>query len=123
MKALLISVLLVGLVGCAKTPPNLTPEANVAFKATQAVKALDLLRDTAITANAQTPPLLSEDDTRKVVQYHQSSVKIIQTSPGGWMPAVNQGLDEVLNNLKPGDRAMFSPYVTLIKTLIAEVTR
>lgn len=123
MKALVIAVLLVGLVGCAKVPPDLTPEATTAFKATQVVKALDLLRDTAITANAQQPPVLDEDTTRKVVTYHQSAVKIIQASPSGWVPAVNQGLDEVVNNLKPGDRALLQPYATLIKTVIQEILR
>lgn len=123
MKKLLVTLLLVSVVGCAKVPPNLTPAATTAFKGTQVVKALDLLRDTAISANAQNPPLLDTDTTRKVVLYHQSSVKIIQASPSGWVPAVNQGLDEVINNLKPGDRELLRPYATLIKTVINEVTR
>lgn len=108
--------------GCAKAPPNLTPEASAAFRGLQVVKALDVLREVAIEANKQTPPLLSEDVTRKVVTYHQSAVKVIQASPGGWVPAVQTGLDELLKDLPQKEKALLTPYVTLLKTVIAEVT-
>lgn len=123
MKQLSLIVLFSLLFACAKAPPNLTPEANAAFKGTQAVKALDLLRDTAISANAQVPPVLSEAITRKVVLYHQSTVKVIQAAPTGWKATVGTGLDELLSNLTPSERAVLAPYVTLIKTVITEVTR
>jgi hypothetical protein len=108
---------------CATVPPNLTPAATAAFKGTQVVKALDILRDTAVDANAQTPPLLSEAVTRKVVLYHQSTVKIIQASPAGWVPVAQTGLDELVKNLAPPDKTLLAPYVALIKSVIAEVTR
>jgi hypothetical protein len=120
---LMIVELLVAAPSCAKAPPDLTPEASVAFKGTQVVKALDLLRDTSVTANAQVPPVLSEDVTRKVVLYHQSTVKIIQASPSGWVTAAQQGLDELTKNLSASDKATLVPYVTLVKTVLAEVTR
>ena len=122
MKFVAVLVLMLT-VGCAKAPPDLTPEASLAFKGTQAVKALDVLRDTAIAAHAQDPPLLSEDSTRKVVQYHQSAIKMMQAAPLGWAPAAKQALDELLNNLTEKDKALLTPYVVLLKTVIAEVTR
>ena len=109
--------------GCAQAPPNLTPEASIAFQAMRAVKVLDLLRDIAIDAHAQVPPLLAETTTRKVVLYHQSTVKIIQASPGGWTAIALSGLDELVNNLSPPDKALLAPYVALVKTIIQEVTR
>lgn len=107
----------------ANMPPNLTPQATAAFKGTQAVRALDLIRDTAIAANAEVPPLVSEATTRKIVQYHQSSVKVIQAAPDGWKPTVNTGLDELLTNLSPSEKAMLSPYVVLLQSILREVAK
>jgi len=123
MTRIALFLMLTVALGCAKTPPDLTPEASLAFKGTQAVKALDLLRDTAITANAQNPPLLAEDVTRRIVLYHQSTVKIIQTSPSGWTTIAQTGLDEVMGNLSPPQKSLLAPYASLIRTIIQEVTR
>jgi hypothetical protein len=123
MKRAAFIVVLLLTVACTKTPPALTPEATIAFKGTQAVKALDILRDTAVAANAQVPPLLTEDVTRKVVLYHQSTVRMIQTSQAGWKAVAQTGLDEVVNNLSPPNRELLAPYVALIRTVLAEVTK
>lgn len=124
MKTILVAVLGLSLLGgCAKAPPDLTPDASAAFKGTQAVRALDLIRDTAIAANEQVPPLMSTDDTRKVVRYHQSAVKVIQAAPSGWKSTVEAGLDELLKNLSPPDRSRLGPYVTLLKSILQEVAR
>lgn len=127
MKYLFVLVALTITLGCAescaKAPPNLTPEATAAFNGLQAVRALDLLRDTAIAANAQVPPLIDEATTRKIVLYHQSAVKIVQASPGGWKPAVQTGLDELLKDLSPSSKQTLAPYVALLKSILNEVTR
>lgn len=123
MKSILVVLGFALALGCAKTPPNLTPAASLAFKGTQAIKALDVLRDTAIAANAQIPPLLPEDSTRKVVLYHQSVVKMMQAAPLGWAPAAQQALDELLNHLTDKDKTLLSPYILLVKTVIGEVSR
>ena len=112
---------LVLLTGCQAPPPNLTPQATQAFYAHRVVKGLDILRDTAIDANAQTPPLLSEATTRKVVTWHQSALKTIQAIPSGWQATVSAGLDELLKDLPPAEANLLRPYVAMAKTLIAEV--
>ena len=122
-RLILIPILAVLWAGCAPPPPNLTPEATQAFKATRVVKALDILRDAAIDANAQTPPLMPEATTRRVVLYHQSSVKIIQATAEGWVPAVLAGLTELEVNLPPSERSLLGPYIALVKTILSEVTR
>lgn len=111
------------LTGCAKAPPHLTPEATRAFHGTQVVKTLDVMRDAAVAANVQVPPLLSTDATRKVVLYHQSVVKVIQAAPAGWVPFAQRGLEEMLDALPPKERAVVGPYAALVKTVIAEVIR
>ncbi len=121
MKKLLIVLVLSLAVACAKAPPTLTPEALTAYRATQVVKALDVFRDTAIAANFQAG--LSVETTRKIVLYHESIVKVIQASPTGWKPTALSGLDEVVKTLTPKDRTLLAPYVTLVKTVITEVTQ
>jgi hypothetical protein len=121
MKQILILLALSLTVACVKTPPTLTPDAAIAFKGLQAVRALDLLRDTAIAANDQKPPVITEEATRKIIMYHRSMVTIIQAMPTGWKVAVDTGLTELVKHLSPPDKARLAPYVSLIKAVIAEV--
>ena len=126
MRWLLIGLLTfapLSLGGCAKAPPELSPVGTQAFHKTRVIKALDLLRDVAIDAEAQSPKVFSTADTRKVVLYHQSALKIIQATDAGWQAAVGTSLDEVVNRLDPAAQPKVAPYATLIKVLLAEITR
>jgi hypothetical protein len=111
----------IALFGCAKAPPTLSPAGAAAFQATRVVKALDVLRDFAIEAEAQNPKVLSTANTRKVVTFHESAVKTIGAVPGGWKPTVTAGLDQLQHDLSAADWQRVAPYVNLIKTLIAGV--
>ena len=122
MKTLLLLVALtLAAPACQHAPPTLSPAAQLAFQGTRAIKGLDLLRDYAIDANAQKPPLLSEAVTRKVVTYHRSAITTIHDIPNGWKPAVQTGLDEVLKDVPGPEAQKLAPYVALIKTILAEV--
>lgn len=108
--------------GCGGAPPpNLTPVGQAAVTATQVIKALDVLRDFAVTANAQNPPLLSTADTRKVVDFHTSAVKTVTAVPSGWKATVSAGLTQLQADLPPPVWARLVPYITLIQTLMAGV--
>lgn len=120
MKTLLL-VLALTFTACASAPPTLGPAAAQAFQNTRVVKGLDLLRDAAIDANAQTPPLLNTATTRKVVLYHESSVKIIHASGSGWKAAVVTGLDELPKDLPAAEASVLAPYLALVKTLLESV--
>lgn len=111
------------LVGCTHPPPTLSPVAQTAFTNTRVIKALDLLRDTAIAANAQTPPVLSTATTRKIVTAHEATLKIINTAGSGWQAAVRTILDELAKDvaLLPAELAVITPYVSMIKNLIAGI--
>jgi hypothetical protein len=106
---------------CASAPPSLSPAGQQAFQNTRVIKGLDLLRDTAIAANAEVPPLLNTATTRKVVQYHESSLKVMQASGSGWKPAVLAGLDELPKDLPPAEVKVLAPYLGLVKTLLEEL--
>lgn len=109
------------LAGCASAPPHITPQATQAFHKTNVLKGLDLARDFAIDAEATTPQVLATATTRKIVTYHQSSVRIMQAADAGWQAAVNAALDELLSTLSPAERQTFGPYAGLIKSLIQEI--
>ena len=120
---LIAALLVMATVGCAKAPPSLSPAGTAAFHATRIVRALDLFRDAAISANDQSPPLISTNTTRQIVLYHRSAVTTIGAAPSGWAPVVQTGLAELVKNLPAHERQQLAPYVVLVQTLIAEVTR
>lgn len=104
---------------CAgKVPPNLNPQATRAWYGTEVIKGLDVIRDAAVAANAVQPPVAPTSDTRIVVEWHQSAVRVIHEIPNGWQPAVLKGLDETMAKLSPSTRYALDPYATLARTLI-----
>ena len=110
--------------GCPPPPPNLTPQGLRAFQATRVITALDQLRDTAIAANAQVPPLISTATTRVIVTYHKAALLTIQSdTSNGWVVAVKTGLDQVVATLPPKEATVVAPYVTLVETILTAVTQ
>ncbi len=118
MKRLVLTFALV-FYGCATAPPNLTPQASVAFKKHEIQKDLDLIRDTAIDANAQTPMLISTDDTRQIVQWYLSAITIIHDTTN-WQTAIQTSLAELQTHLAPPTVAQLKPYIALVLTVIKE---
>jgi hypothetical protein len=118
--ALLLVLLLAA--ACYK-PATLTPAGVVAFNATRVVKALDVLRDFAVDANAQTPPLLTTATTRTVVTYHRAAVSVIGQSPSGWVPIVVAGLEQLQTTIPAPEYQRLAPYVSLVSTLVKELSK
>jgi hypothetical protein len=118
-----IAITVAAALSCAKAPPTLSPAGAAAFQATRVVKALDVLRDFAVEAEAQQPPLISTETTRAVVLYHRSALRTIGAVPGGWKDVVKVGLEELRVKFSAEEKVRFQPYVTLVLTLIEEVTR
>ncbi len=105
--------------GCAKAPPSLSPAGQSDFNKTRVVKALDLVRDTAVDAEAA--HVISTDDTRQVVLWHKSAVNVVAASETGWKATVTSTLDQTVSHLKPETQTKLGPYVALLKALIGEV--
>lgn len=108
---------------CTPPPPNLSPVAQTAFKSTQAIKALDMIRDTAIAAHETTPPLLTEQATGTVVSWHRSTIIVVNSAQSGWEAVTLAALDQLADRLSGSDRAALVPYITLARTIIAEVQK
>ena len=135
-RLILILVLAINLVGCQPPPPDLTPDAKLAFQATRVVAVLDVLRDGAIAANEQVPPLMTTNDTRNVVLWHKTAVQTIRAVPSGWKPAVMAGLYALTCDARvlvptapqpctpqlaaPAVKQL-TPYVGLVVVILAEV--
>lgn len=117
----LVLLLAAGSWGCAKAPPSLSPPGVAAFNALRVVRALDVVRDTAIDAEAQVPPLISTADTRTVIDFHEAALKTIAAVPSGWKATVLAGLDQLKTDIVPAAWARIQIYVNLLKAVIAEV--
>ena len=117
----------VSLPACSSNPPPagdptaaLSAKGRAAYHATRAVKALDLVRDIAITAEEQTPKLMSTASTRKVVLYHQSVVKTIAAVPEGWLAVAETGLTELQKQIPESEWKQIDPYVRLVLAIYKE---
>ncbi len=122
-----LSLSALGLPACSNNPPPATgPTANLSatglrdYHLTRVVKALDLVRDIATTAEEQHPKLMSTNSTRKVVLYHQSVVKTIAAVPEGWVAVAEQGLTELQAQIPSEEWKQIDPYVRLLLTLYKE---
>ena len=113
MKRLLLIGLLLTVPACAgNAQPQLTAQGQAAVTATEVIKGLDVIRDTAQL-------VLPVSSARKVTIFHESAVKVIAAAPAGWKPAVLAAFDQLQGDLPSADWIRISPYVTLAKTLIA----
>lgn len=103
--------------GCAnKVPPNLSPAGRAAFIQHSVQKDLDVLRDIAIDAEAQ--KVISTDDARKIIKYHESAITIVHDSTAGWQTLIATGLDQLYANLGATSRATIAPYIQLVKAAL-----
>ena len=123
MKLRIVALCAVALVqqGCAKAPPTLSPAGRAAFQAQQAVRVLDVIRDFAVAANDQTPPIVARNDMRKIVEFHQQVVRTIRAVPDGWKPIALTALDQLKADLPPPTWKLLQPYVALLTAVIQEV--
>lgn len=120
---LLLALSLPFLSACGPKPaPVVNPAVTRAQQALQVVKALDVIRDTAVGAAATQPPLLSPHALQLVLVWHESAVKVIDAVPGGWQAAVLAGLDQLKADLPPAEYARIAIYVAAAQAAIGFAT-
>lgn len=120
MRYLLVLLAFLALPSCASAPP-LSPVAAQDFQKTRVIKALDVFRDFAIDGEAAKPQVISTDTTRKIVTYHQATLKILDAAGSDWRSLVATSLDALTPTLPEKDRPKVAPYVALVKALLLEV--
>lgn len=121
MKALLL-ILCLSFVACAShIPPNLNPEATRAWYGTEILKNLDRVRDAANDAHNTTPPLVDAPTTLKIVEWHQSAIKIVHDAAVGWREALAASLAALQKNLPAATWQLIQPYVALVQNILKEL--
>lgn len=73
-----------GFVACAPKPPNLTPQASVAFSATQVAQRVNEFENSVIQANAANKAAVSDATAGVLVQFSIDADKLLQSAPSGW---------------------------------------
>lgn len=107
---------------CAQNaPPNLSPAGVVAWQATKVIKALDVIRDVAVDAEATAPPLLSHATMLKIVAWHKAAITTAHAAPAGWGDIIRSSLRSTRDLLSPAERQQLGPYFALAETLLNEV--
>lgn len=129
-RRLLLSFILLFVVACGGNPTpqtdptrNLSPQGKAAYQSTRVVKVLDLIMDTAIAAEAQSPKLMSTNSTRKVVEYHNAVIRTIAAVPDGWIPVAKQGALELQKTIPPEEFKQIDPYFRLVFMLFEEIPK
>lgn len=119
--ALVVLLSLAPACGASRTPPNLSPVAQIAWNGKKVIVALDTFQTVVIAANAQTPPLISTDVTREIVTYVRDAALVIQAAPDGWEMSIERGFEALLRRLPPDTAQMLSLYISLVRGVIREV--
>jgi hypothetical protein len=126
MKRLILVVVLVVSSACAvpasfggRSTAQLTAPGVQALHTVEAVKALDLVRDTAIDGEAA--KVIPTDTTALVVKAHKSILIVIRTTPGGWKPAVIATLEQLKKDIPARDATQLGPYIDAAISIIKAV--
>jgi len=127
MKKMLIVLFALVVTACASNaPPSLTPAGVKIWQANEAVIALGTMQRAAIGLNdievcqpEPCRPLLSDANTRKVIDGVEVGVKTITAVPSGWQIAASTALKEVSDNLDAAGKVKFGPYIEAARTILA----
>lgn len=130
MRTILLSLLVVGFVGCAgNRPPNLTPEQLALYRADDALVAIGTVQHAAIelnkikTCTSATPPvctptIMSDRNTGIIVDAVADAVPVIVATPEGWRAAVSALLERVQSRLDAAGLTRVRPYLDVLRLLV-----
>lgn len=121
MKLIAALFVAVALVSCAKAPPNLTPIAAQNWKQHEVQKDLDLVRDLAHDANAQVPPIVSENATRIITRWHETAITLVHNAPAGWKQTLLASLNDLKKNIPIDEYRVIERYVQLAIVAVQEI--
>lgn len=126
MRKLVTALVLALTVACAKTPPNLDPTGALTFQANEAVVAVGTVQHAAIQLNevrvcdaaAVCTPLLSDANTRIVVEASTDALTTIRKVPSGWKATSLAAMERIQLRLDAAGKEKLSVYVTAAITII-----
>lgn len=105
---------------CARNPdPRLTPGAVLASQDGRVLDALNLVRDSVlIFHNDAGTGQLPTPIARRLVQTHESALRLLQVRSDGYVEIIQASLGEVAKQLPPNLNRMLAPYFSLASTLL-----
>ena len=120
---------LLALPSCAKQPPNLPAADVLIWQANEVVVALGTAQHAAIQLNAVQVcpqptvchPLLSDANTRIVVDATTDALLTIKAVPNGWLATANAALKQIADRLDAEGRSKLSAYIAAVRAVIAGV--
>jgi len=128
--AVVTATILAGITsGCARNrPPELAPPAVTTWQANEVTLAFGTLQRTAISLNgivrcdqAVPPvcePLLSDGNTRAVIDVVEDAVLTLRAVPDGWLVTANAALSRLVQRLSADGQAKLSAYIGMVRAVV-----
>lgn len=104
---------------CTHTPPDLTPQAQAAFKANQVATRIGELQDAAIAFNKATPQVLNDHDAVTVVSFTVMALQTMRSVPDGWQATVLAAYGQFKQALAPAAKQKLSAVLLTVDTSLA----
>lgn len=121
--------------GCAKKPPDLTPEMGKVWQAKEAVANIRVLVASARALNETTvckpsdtgipvcKPILDAKNENVVLDGSEVAYKLLDTTPANWKVITDTFLGEVEGKLDDYGKGKFLPYIQGVRTALALLAR
>jgi hypothetical protein len=126
MTPLLIAVALAVGSSCAKAPPSLSPAGVQVWKLNEVVVSVGTIQHAAIELNkvqicepAPCRPLLSDQNTRSVIDVVSVTLRTLRAIPQGWPAIVDSALVEITNRLDTFGQQKLKPYIEAVRVLLS----
>lgn len=114
--------------GCpGNPPPSLSPEGVKYWKANEAAVHIGTLQRAAIglngvqrcdAAGTNCSPVLSNANTRRVIDAVEVALKTLRAAPEGWRPATNAALDAIEQQLDNAGLLTLKIYIQSARQLL-----
>ena len=97
--------------------PKLPANVQLVYNTDTLVNTIGILQDAAIGANNQ--KVLSDNDTRVIVTFCNSSLKTIKAAQNGWKAAVTTALTQLQTNVP--STSQFQSIISLIQVTLRSI--
>ena len=111
---------------CASAPPTLSPQAAIAYRANNVVVAIGAVQHAAVALNgvqtcepAPCHPILSDANTRIVVDASTTALTAIRSAPDGAKATAVTALEQIERQLDAFGLQQLQPYVQAARAVVA----
>ena len=92
-----------------RSTANLTAPGVAALQKTEAIKLLDVIRDTAVDGEAA--KVIPTATTQKIVLWHRSAIEVIKQTSSGWQAITITSLQQLQKDLPSNVEKIIEPYI------------